>query len=274
MPSVPVLTERQAFRFYDVIAALSLGTAPHSSTQPTTPYTLPPSLPVFSDSVPNSPLNSVDTLLGLSTDLWPIIHRLSHLLSNKRSLEAAIAASQTSKATVLRTELETTSQAIENALLSWRPSFTPADAEPEKLEAQSTRIQSIYHNAEAYRHSALVYLYRTIRSQPRSHSIVQKHMHLALHACSNVVLHAEKCKDGPMSALLWPLFVAACEAVSEGDRELAMSAFCGTERRQGMANIRRAWEVVQEVWRRADAGDWDANWRGICEERGFSIVFG
>ena len=78
-----------------------------------------------------------------------------------------------------------------------------------------------------------------------------------------------------MSALLWPLFVAACEAVTEEDRVLALEAFDGTERRQGMNNIMRAWEVVQEVWRRADLKEGEeVNWRDICEERGFNIVFG
>ncbi|KAK6586860.1 hypothetical protein PZA11_000150 [Diplocarpon coronariae] len=264
----------RAFRFYDVIAALSLGTAPSSGEQ-ITPFPLP----TPTDSNPNSPLNAVDTLLGLSTDLWPIIHRLSHLLSFKTSLEAAVLAGETSKATVLKTELESTSQAIEHALNSWKPSFASSpgftpDADLESLEKQSMRIQSIFHNAEAYRHSAFVYLYRTIRSQPRGHSVVQRHTHLALQACSNVVSLAEKCHDGPMSALLWPLFVSACEATTGGDRELAMKAFYGTERRQGMTNIQRAWEVVQEVWRRADVGEEDVDWRRICEDLDVSIVFG
>jgi len=77
-----------------------------------------------------------------------------------------------------------------------------------------------------------------------------------------------------MSALLWPLFVAACEAMTEEDKALAVDAFGGTERRQGMNNIIRAWEVVQEVWRRVEEGEEDINWRNICVERGFSIVFG
>jgi hypothetical protein len=55
---------------------------------------------------------------------------------------------------------------------------------------------------------------------------------------------------------------------------LAIDAFGGTERRQGMNNIARAWEVVQEVWRRADEGEENTNWRDICAERGFNIVFG
>jgi hypothetical protein len=86
---------------------------------------------------------------------------------------------------------------------------------------------------------------------------------------------AEECQNGPMSALLWPLFVSACEATTAEDRALALDAFGGTERRQGMNNIMRAWEVVQEVWRRADSEEGaEVDWRDICEERGFSIVFG
>jgi hypothetical protein len=211
---------------------------------------------------------------------------LSHLLSFKNSLEAAIAAGHTSEATVLRTELENASQAIELALTNWRPTLSSVSPCPDSDEnrvpddpivhdlGNDTRIKSILNNAEAYRHSAFVYLYRTIRSLPCHHPCVQKHTHMSLQACSNVVKLAEQCHDGPMSALLWPLFVAACEAMTEEDRALAMDGFGGTERRQGMNNIMRAWEVVQEVWRRTDLGEEDVNWRHISAEKGFNIVFG
>lgn len=272
----------RAFRFYDVIAALSLGTSPHTNTPPVaTPFPLP------EPGSLSKPLNSVDTLLGLSTDLWPIIHRLSHLLSYKVSLDAALAAGQTSKAIVIRTELENTSQAIELALDNWTPTFeTYADSprsqsdDSEMGEAdlpsltEDSRLQSILNNAEAYRHSAFVYLYRIIRSHPRSHPVIQKHAHLSLRACANVVKQAERCHDGPMSALLWPLFVSSCEAITDEDRDLAARAFKGTEQRQGMNNIMRTWEVIQEVWSRSDLGEEDVDWRSICEQRGFSIVFG
>ncbi|KAF4627542.1 hypothetical protein G7Y89_g10611 [Cudoniella acicularis] len=218
----------RAFRFYDVIAALSMGTSPNTTTQPiTTPF---PFTGSYHTKPINSPLNSVDTLLGLSIDLWPVIHRLSHLLSFKTSLEAALAAGETTKATVLKTELESTSQAIEHALENWKPATISKDTPPVDEEDPSakelidevstdTRMQSILSNAEAYRHSAFVYLYRTIRSHPRTHTLVQKHTHLSLVACVNVVGNAEKCLDGPMSALLWPLFVAACEAITPEDRD-------------------------------------------------------
>jgi hypothetical protein len=106
-----------------------------------------------------------------------------------------------------------------------------------------------------------------------------------------------------MGALLWPLFAAACEAVSTEDRGLAERAFSAIRKRQGMMNIERAWEIVQEVWRRADWADVVASmgeegrrrgslhsmmgagseqggecvtdlWRQVSKDMGVNIVFG
>ncbi|OHW91384.1 fungal Zn binuclear cluster domain containing protein [Colletotrichum incanum] len=285
----------RAFRFYDVIAALSFGTAP-LSTAPATGCLIPfPPL----DSPTSSPLGSVDTLLGFSTTLWPIIHRLSNLLALKTELQAAIANGQTTKVAVLRSEFETTSDAIEHALKLWQPSFPPgfsADSmddvtsDESELAAERARLHSILNNALAYRHSAFVYLYRSIYGYPRRHHLVQHHTHAALSHCAATVNHA-----GPMAALLWPLFVAACEAINPGDRALARQAFVAVERRQGMTNIQRAWTIAQEVWRRADMIDDHATyedhafmmstpsqrlgkgadlWRRVSEDMGVTIVFG
>lgn len=225
----------------------------------------------------------------MATTLWPIIHRLSTLLSLKAELERAISTNEmSSKVAVLRTEFETTSKAIEVALEQWQPCLPPnfvpdesfddvlasASTDPlaattadpltgddQTAAAQSTstpidtdagavgrgRIHSILHNALAYRHSASVYLHRTIYGAARSDRAVQAHAHAALAHCVATVAHA-----GPMGALLWPLFVAACEAVVPADRAMARRAFEAIDRRQGMTNIQRAWEIVREVWRRAD----------------------
>lgn len=300
-----MLIPTKAFRFYDVITALSNGTAPLSVAP--APGCLLPFPPLGAPT--SSPLSNVDTLLGMATTLWPIIHRLSGLLSLKNELEKEIRANAMStKIAVLRMESESTAQAIEAALLQWRPHLPPGFIPDEKemndptyiinnptsspsAESEDTlkndvdggdqpiptadttsgkptltintdlpppphitmtpkergRIHSILHNALAYRHSALVYLYRTIYAHRRSHTAVQTHAHLSLMHCVATVCHA-----GPMGALLWPLFVAACEAVSLEDRELAGRAFAATRKRQGMMNIERAWDIVQEVWRRAD----------------------
>ena len=293
----------------------------------------------------------------MATTLWPIIHRLAGLRALKSELEAVVRTNEApSKIAVLRTEFESTSQAIETALLQWQPQLppgcilsddtktpvvqppaetqpshddsalspeaednptsnsattpspeSPAPQTPSSSSSPSSssptpdraRLASIHHNALAYRHASLVYLYRVVLGHPRSdpavtNTPVQTHTRAALQHCVETVSHG-----GPMSALLWPLFVAACEAVTEEDRELARSAFERVERRQGMRNIKRAWEIVGEVWRRGDekarrekggddgavddiqleqgadeSKDGEELWRRVSREMGVSIVFG
>ncbi|KAK1751229.1 fungal-specific transcription factor domain-containing protein [Echria macrotheca] len=313
-----VFLER-AFRFYDVIAALSNGTAPLSAAP--SPGCLQPVSPLGCPDA--SPLSDVDTLLGMATTLWPIIHRLADLSTLKREVELAVRANAPpSKIAVLRTEFEATMNAIETALTQWQPhlppNFVPDEEEagfptlapatnnehaaPEGTEPIATseraRLHSIFHNALAYRHAAFVYLYRTIYTYPRSDDSVQRHARDGLRHCVATVAY-----EGPMGALLWPLFVTACEAMSPEDRELAARAFDALRRRQGMMNIERAWEIVQEVWRRADWADVVARlgeagvlqrpgnvqqtkeaarsvardadlWRKVSRDLGVSIVFG
>jgi hypothetical protein len=228
----------------------------------------------------NSPLNAVDAIFGHSTELWPIIHRLLHLLPLKTSIRTAEEAGQTNIAAVLKVELESTSQAIEWALTNWSPiirtkaspSENEGDEFPKPLAKDSVEGSciGILNNAEAYRNSALIYFYRTIKCLPRSHCLIQKYVYLSLSACDNAVEHAECCSNGP----LWPLFVAACEAVTGEDRMLATRAFIGMERRLGMNNVAQAWAVVQGVWRRVDSvgEEGEVNWTAICVEMGFNNI--
>ncbi|CZR49879.1 uncharacterized protein FPRO_16087 [Fusarium proliferatum ET1] len=278
----------KAFRFYDVIAALSFGTVPLSSTRDI-------DYPTPSDSLESngatSPLNSVDTLLGMATSLWPIIHRLSSLLALKDELNVAVVNEEVSKVSVLRTEFQISATGIESALEDWRPTVPENSVLNQNLEelspeqsAERGYLQSILSNALSYRHSAFVYLYRTIYGYPRRHVLVQRHAHKSLTHCIGTVSNT-----GPTSALLWPLFVASCEAATLADRELAHQVFMAINRRQGMANIDRAWTIVQEVWQRVDKGSMQQPqeeatlldvrgegdlWRGVSADMGVTIVFG
>lgn len=220
----------------------------------------------------------------MATTLWPILHRLSNLFSLKNELDNAFRASQSSKIAVLRSEFETTSRAIEAALERWQPSLPPnvvlRNGCLEALDGQDMPerelLYSILHNALAYRHSAFVYLYRTIYGYSPSHPLVQRHVHDSLLYCSQCVAF-----KGPMGALLWPLFVAACEAITEEDRTLTKRTFGGYDTHQGMTNIDNAWGVVKEVWKQHDLlsvtpyGAKDADlWRRVSKEMGVCIVLG
>ncbi|KAI1841917.1 hypothetical protein JX266_011887 [Neoarthrinium moseri] len=270
----------RAFRFYDVITALSLGTAP-IGTAPAAGCLIP--LPPL-DAPVGSPLSNVDTLLGMATSLWPIMHRLSNLFALKEELDDAIKSHQNSKAAVLRSEFETTSRAIEAALQRWEPSLPPnvilkdgvLEAADGRALPEQALLHSILHNALAYRHSAFVYLYRTVYGYLPNHILVQRHVHASLVYCSQTVS-----SKGPMGALLWPLFVAACEAITDEDRSLAEQTFGEYDTHQGMTNIDNAWGVVREVWKQHDLlsvipyGSKDADlWRRVSKEMGHCIVLG
>ncbi|KAG5937778.1 hypothetical protein E4U53_008137 [Claviceps sorghi] len=280
----------EAFRFYDVIAALSSGTAPLSSDS--SYGTLEDSSPGSAEQQPVSIADDANALLGLATSLWPVIHRLSGLLALKNEVEHLVAGSDVdwSQVTAMQARFDVECAVVETCLDKWQPVMPTQSSLYGHLKMMSPsangrmkELQSIFHNALAYRHSALVYLYRTIYDCPRRNALVQHHASASLVHCKATVSH-----QGPMGALLWPLFVASCEAVDAADRRAACDNFKAITRRQGMTNIDRAWEVVREVWKRADgAENLSAQssstgmgmgrkdlWRRVSEDMGVAIVFG
>ncbi|KAL7931739.1 fungal-specific transcription factor domain-containing protein [Trichoderma chlorosporum] len=277
-----VFLER-AFRFYDVITALSFDSTPILPAPDCEDFTLFPPVDCRGAAVP---AGNVDTLLGMAASLWPIIYRLSTLGGLKRQLVAAEIRGDEAETAKLRMEFETTASAVEFALQEWVPSADeslPKDTDNPIMAGVSAKkkMQSILNSAMAYRHSGFVYLYRTIYGCSRNHAVVQRHTHISLTHCVGTVKN-----KGPMGALLWPLFVASCEAVDEADRELSRQAFAAVGQRQGMTNIERARCIVEEVWRRADGGeDGDDDitpigeqqndlWRRVSQDMGVTVVFG
>lgn len=259
------------------------------------PGCISPFLPVDSKGA-SAPVGSADALLGMATSLWPVVHQLSNLGGLKDQLAKTVAAGDAETADKLRSELDATASVVEASLLAWEPEMSlSADGQGEKEEVPGP-LRGILSNALAYRHSSLVHLYRSIQGAGRDDVRVQAHVQASLGFCVGTVE-----SDGPMGALLWPLFVAACEASDEGDRALAARSFREIEKHQGMANIEQSWRIVQEVWRRADAEEQttadaedvdmeivlDATatptrgnvgqedlWRQVCRDMGLAVVFG
>ncbi|PMD28880.1 hypothetical protein L207DRAFT_539298 [Hyaloscypha variabilis F] len=272
IPSTPETSLlKRTFYFFDVIVALTLDQPPL--------YSLPPTDLQYSIAegfkTPYSILGTVDILLGIFSNFWPIMHRMAKLHSSKLSLETASTVGTSSEVSVLREELDSTARGIELALTAWKPVLpfdTPTNSDP----FEEARAQSMVSNAEAYRYSALVYLCHDIYVYPRNSFAVQKWTHLSLTSCSKVVDYPEHCFESPMSTLLWPLFVAACNAIEQTDRDLATNVFVAIDKRQGTKNIADAWTVVREVWRRSDlvkeSGGDEVQWKEICQERNLNIV--
>ena len=253
----------RAFRYFDVASALSFGSTPMSGT------ILAPTSQDFNTMPDRSAMSAVDTLFGLVADLWPLIHRLASLVDVKRNLEKQEQASPShEKANSMRSDFDTNTSSIELALHQWIPKI-PAIVVATENPADDSRLQSILNNAEAHRQAGFVFLYRNLLSQPRSSPKVQTSAKQALQTCLRVVIFS-----GPMAALVWPLFTAACEAVEDNDRNVARTVFRHLETRQGMNNIVTAWEVCEEIWRRSDAGQGEIEWRDVAQEMGREVIFG
>lgn len=276
-----------------------MGTAPLSDGclgQPTTGDT--PALEVNNRASRLVPINadgvyqhadSADVLLGFATSLWPTIYRLCRVHQMSTALQG-MAASETSDDhfQTLEAELLHTGFEVEMELEAWRLPIVKDGSNATEAK-KPCHTSSAVHTASAYRHSALVYLYRNVYKEIPRHITVQENVKASLAHCT-----ATTVSEGPMGALLWPLFVASLEA-QEGSQERtdAAAAFANLGKRQGMANIGRAWDVVQEVWRRADLADVGTSseqppeesreeeaevvvpqWQRISEEMGFTLILG
>ncbi|RMJ06613.1 hypothetical protein CDV36_013805, partial [Fusarium kuroshium] len=191
-------------------------------------------LPLFLENT--ALLNGVDGLLGTEAPLWPTLHRIAQLLDLKMEFQVAKERKENSKAAVLREELRISAEAIQYSLENWEPHSGIGASEV-------LCGQSAIHSALSYRHSSLVYLFRTIHKYPRSHIKVQSHVRASLKHCNNAVSAAD-----PPGTLLWPLFVASCEAISVADRILADKAFLALSKRQDMVNVTKAWYLAQQIW--------------------------
>ncbi|KAI9849124.1 MAG: hypothetical protein M1837_005354 [Sclerophora amabilis] len=257
---IMLLVYYEAFRYFDVMCALSFGTSPMSGNIPVASNR--ELLPVQGGST----MSIVDNVFGLVTELWPIIHRMAHLTELKTEMERA-EQNHLEKASMLRADFEASSSTLELALSQWTPEM-PSSIVSNEMPADDSKLQSIVNHAEAYKQAALVYLFRTVHGYPRDAEKVQSHVKQALQACLRVIVFA-----GPMSALLWPLFIAASEALEEVDRDVATTVLTHLENRQGTQNVAHAREVTREIWRRLNEGI-DCTWRNVCQEMDRSVVFG
>ncbi|CAH0025409.1 unnamed protein product [Clonostachys rhizophaga] len=255
----------KALGFYDVI---------HSLSTRAKPLLTPPGDIDNNRGYPkgNSHSGAIDPLLGLSETLWPLLYRLGVLLSRLEEWKMAVEAGDAFDSDILYIAIQTSAATLKETLETWVPvipqGYVLSDGNISRQDGQITpdclTIRAMFHNALAYRYAALLQLHKAAYGRPRHHPCIQENVHLTLSHCMEVTS-----SNGPVSALLWPLFIAASEAVTKEDRLMATQTFNCLQQRQGMVNIDHASEIILKTW-----SDPFRSWEMVEQEMGFTIVFG
>ncbi|KXJ86066.1 fungal-specific transcription factor domain-domain-containing protein [Microdochium bolleyi] len=224
-----------------------------------------------------------DVMYGLPSSLLHLLGRTTALINK---IEAS---PDPHRGACTSAEIEETASRLENDICAWpgqrrkrcggdrgiaRDALTTSSTAPPDNSSSRDPDQSLPGLmtsclAQALHSAILIHFFRTVR---RTHPAILQHYvkrvtrHLETHASLRTASAPAR-----INAIVWPSFVAACEAA---DADL---------RRRGIACLRQAawagfcnWEaaerVTRETWRRRDAGDPTASWQQVVRDLAVRMV--
>lgn len=158
------------------------------------------------------------------------------------SLQHAIKSRRTSsepETTALTEDEDATGRQIQQALLTM-------DFDPSRHE-ESSEESDIRATAQAYRHAAFIYLYRTWLDIGAPNPISMDHIHRCLEDLERV--HVQS----PLSAAhMWPLFTAGCEAINSMERQFVRTRFADMYGVKRFPSLKRVMRDIEDVWAAKD----------------------
>jgi hypothetical protein len=169
-----------------------------------------------------SPLPGADELMGCTTSVLSIVSQISDLQSLKKAASMDESGSQDA-------ELPSTGMVLEAKLKTWK--------------APSTYPMLNQQTAEAYRHAALIYLYRVIYNIGAPHPLTLSHVRKCLDSLGTI-----PSQSSLASIHVWPLFTAGCESVSIQDREFVCQRFQEMYAQRRMLSLKRVQRAIEDVW--------------------------
>jgi hypothetical protein len=169
-----------------------------------------------------SPLPGADELMGCTTSVLSIVSQISDLQSLKKAASMDESGNQDA-------ELPSTGMVLEAKLKTWK--------------APSTYPMLNQQTAEAYRHAALIYLYRVIYNIGAPHPLTLSHVRKCLDSLGTI-----PSQSSLASIHVWPLFTAGCESVSIQDREFVCQRFQEMYAQRRMLSLKRVQRAIEDVW--------------------------
>ncbi|KAK1988633.1 fungal-specific transcription factor domain-containing protein [Colletotrichum cereale] len=153
---------------------------------------------------------------------------------------------------------------IETQLLDWSCPARPGDA-------------SLVSLAEAYRHGALIHLYRVLRRYIPYHSgsLRQKTRKSVDAICAASEAMPKGCYAE--TSMIFPLFMAGGEAETTQHVEVVREGLCSLNSHRRFRNVDACIDVLDEVWRLAAAGTRGSNsakvdWLDVTKSRNWKLA--
>lgn len=112
----------------------------------------------------------------------------------------------------------------------------------------SKEVTDVSRTAEAYRHAAFIYLYRTWLDIGAPNPISMDHVQRCLDHIRRVDVWSSL-----TTAHIWPLFTAGCEAIDATQREFVRERFEQMYTSKKFPSLRRVMRDIEDVWSAKDA---------------------
>jgi hypothetical protein len=96
---------------------------------------------------------------------------------------------------------------------------------------------------EAHRSAALIYLYRVIYDIGAPHPLTLSQVRRCIDSMASVPVSSPL-----ISAHVWPLFTAGCEATEPGDREFVKQRLTDMYRQRRIHSLQKVCELMERVW--------------------------
>jgi hypothetical protein len=200
------------FAYHDILSSVSRGSQPLLDHEAD-----------FTAVEGEQELNSIaDVLLVVAR-----ISQLQHAIKTRRA--------ESSTSPSLTENENTTGRHIQQTLLAMDFKALNLGEASEKSDITST--------AEAYRHAAFIYLYRTWLDIGAPNPISIEHITQCL-----VHLQRVDVRSPLTAAHMWPLFTAGCEAIDSTQRQFVRDRFEGMYEVKRFPSLRRVMRDIEHVW--------------------------
>lgn len=205
--------------FHDMLSAVSRGTEPLIRLY----------WPCEERDAFTSPSLELESSRGYHPAIMQAVARVSELKARKEAATFTFEDNEYDEINAALTDLLLAGQQVENELLS--------------MKFLAGQLDDQAHTTEAHCSAALIYLYRVIYDIGAPHELTLSQVRRCIDSMASVPISSPL-----ISAHVWPLFTAGCEATEPEDREFVKQRLMTMYRLRKIQSLRKVYELMEQVW--------------------------